>query len=342
VGPGDRRWSVVARLVRTGDPGSMWWALVLIGITAGCFDPSARPGAPCGENGACPGSLACVNGTCERPASDADAAVIDDADIDAPEIDATPTSTDNDGDGVSNTSDNCANTSNADQHDEDNDAVGDVCDNCPHVANANQANAMDNDDVGDACDPFPTMGGDSIVRFLPMHVVPPMVTATGGWTVMNDAYVHTNNSSSALIVQGGPWSNPTILVSAKQETNIVPLVWIAATIGETAAGYFHCGYEDEIAKGEPDFHRAVWGDGVGDAWELWDAVDHYNDARLAGAFTIRLHGNATGDELDCTVNDTRGTASTGPKGADGLSAGNVGIRSDGITYSVQYIVVFDR
>ncbi|MFN0249849.1 MAG: thrombospondin type 3 repeat-containing protein [Kofleriaceae bacterium] len=322
-------------------------ALILVGI-AGCFDPSVQPGAPCGENGACPGTLACMNGTCERAANgtpDAnvdsnDGALPDDAMIepDAPMFDAGPM--DNDGDGVANASDNCPQMANNDQHDEDNDAVGDVCDNCPHVANANQAAVMDNDSVGDACDPYPTTGGDSIVRFLPMHVVPPMVTTTGGWTQMGDAYVHPNNGDSALIVQGGPWTNPTIVVSAKQEANLVPLVRIAATVGEAAAGYVHCGYEDE--GDTSDYHRAVWGTGVGVAWDFWGAIDHYNPARLTGNFTIRVRGNAQDDNIDCTVNDGRGTVNTGTVSVNPLSPGNVGIRSDGITYSVNYIVVFNR
>lgn len=321
--------------------------ILVVGIAAGCFDPTVQPGSPCGENGACPGALVCVSGTCERTVGH-DAAVLDDADTtsDAPNIDAMidapPTPTDNDGDGVLNMQDNCIARANADQHDEDNDAVGDVCDNCPHIANANQAAVMDNDTVGDACDPYPTIGGDSIVRFLPMHVVPPMISTMGTWQLMNDAYVHTSNGDSALIVQGGPWSNPTILVSGKQETNLVPHVWIAATVGEVADSYYHCGFMDEQSGSYTDFHRGLWGPGMGTNWIFGDAVKHFEPTRLAGAFTIRLHGNAGADEIDCTVNDSRGAVDTNTIPADSLPPGNVGIRSDGITYSVQYVVVFNR
>lgn len=78
---------------------------------------------------------------------------------------------DADGDGVSDSTDNCPNTPNAAQVDADNDGIGDVCDacsldvandadadgicgnvdNCPGVANANQSDA-DGDGVGDVCD----------------------------------------------------------------------------------------------------------------------------------------------------------------------------------------------
>lgn len=69
---------------------------------------------------------------------------------------------DNDGDGVPNISDNCPNTSNADQADIDGNGIGDVCqdtdndgvldinDNCPDNVNADQTDA-DGDGIGDVC-----------------------------------------------------------------------------------------------------------------------------------------------------------------------------------------------
>ncbi|MDQ3297613.1 MAG: thrombospondin type 3 repeat-containing protein [Myxococcota bacterium] len=74
-----------------------------------------------------------------------------------------------DGDGISNSTDNCPVEPNFDQLDKDSDGQGDTCDNqdnrdldndlvfnvddnCPFDANANQAD-KDNDGLGDACDP---------------------------------------------------------------------------------------------------------------------------------------------------------------------------------------------
>jgi choice-of-anchor B domain-containing protein len=71
---------------------------------------------------------------------------------------------DNDGDGISNQNDNCANASNVDQLDTDGDGIGDACDedddddgildiddNCPLVANVDQLDT-DGDGIGDVCD----------------------------------------------------------------------------------------------------------------------------------------------------------------------------------------------
>lgn len=70
---------------------------------------------------------------------------------------------DTDGDGVTDSNDNCPNTANPNQEDFDNDGVGDVCDdsdgdgimdsvdNCKSTANPNQED-NDNDGLGDVCD----------------------------------------------------------------------------------------------------------------------------------------------------------------------------------------------
>ena len=56
-------------------------------------------------------------------------------------------------------------------NDEDNDGIVDECDNCPSIANNNQADIREvnaggaADGVGDACDPRPTQGGDGLYLF---------------------------------------------------------------------------------------------------------------------------------------------------------------------------------
>lgn len=93
--------------------------------------------------------------------------------MDARDVTATfsvpePVDPDDDGDGIPESSDNCATVPNPGQEDADGDGVGDACDpdrdgdsvanetdNCPDAANPDQADG-DGDGVGDACDPEDT------------------------------------------------------------------------------------------------------------------------------------------------------------------------------------------
>ncbi|RMG41306.1 MAG: hypothetical protein D6732_02645, partial [Methanobacteriota archaeon] len=59
--------------------------------------------------------------------------------------------TDNDGDGLLDSVDNCPVVSNTNQVDLDGDGVGDVCDNCPTISNTVQSD-IDGDGLGDVCD----------------------------------------------------------------------------------------------------------------------------------------------------------------------------------------------
>jgi Thrombospondin type 3 repeat len=324
----------------------MRWTMFVLGLVVGCFNPRAQPGAHCGEGNVCPDPLVCVNGVCENDdGNTTDATPQMDAPPDVLEfdamIDAVTTPADNDGDGVPNTADNCVAMFNTDQHDEDNDSVGDLCDNCPHVANATQTNDLDNDSVGDICDPNPTLGGDSIARFLPMHVAPAQVAESGGWTQGADSRIHATTAKASMVVLGGPWTNTIIEISGKHLVNLVPLVWIGATVGEAATGYYHCGYEEQN-DGTPDYHRGMTGHGIADTWDFDAEIDHYNAARLSGAFKIRLTGDATGNTMNCWVSDTRGTVMTGSMAAPLLDPGNAGVRSENISFEVNYIVVFTR
>ena len=63
--------------------------LVVLVVWAGCFDPRAPSGAPCGADGSCPAGLVCELGRCVPPGTggDVDASIVD---VDAPLSDAAP------------------------------------------------------------------------------------------------------------------------------------------------------------------------------------------------------------------------------------------------------------
>ena len=69
-------------------------------------------------------------------------------------------STDSDGDGINDATDNCPMVPNANQADSDGDGVGNKCDNCKFIANADQQDT-DGDGIGDLCDTCPTGPNDA-------------------------------------------------------------------------------------------------------------------------------------------------------------------------------------
>jgi hypothetical protein len=117
--------------------------------------------------------------------------------------DGSPTS-DTDGDGIVDASDNCPTVANPNQHDEDSDGAGDLCDPCPYIANAT-ADA-DGDGVPDACDPHPGASGDSLVAFYPFTgaALPTGWTVRAGiasdWTVSGDALRATTAVNATDII----------------------------------------------------------------------------------------------------------------------------------------------
>lgn len=100
-----------------------------------------------------------VSGHTSLGSSDRDGDGIPDATDNCPN---TPNAnqSDVDQDGIGDVCDNCVNTANSSQADVDQDGVGDACDNCKTIANANQANA-DGDLFGDVCDNCPSVGNDT-------------------------------------------------------------------------------------------------------------------------------------------------------------------------------------
>ncbi len=94
---------------------------------------------------------------------------------------------DSDGDGVSNSDDNCPEDANDDQSDSDQDEIGDVCDNCPDGYNPDQSDT-DNDGRGNVCDPDPPVTSSSSTS-----------SASSSTTTSTGLPTSTSSSSSSTI-----------------------------------------------------------------------------------------------------------------------------------------------
>ena len=104
---------------------------------------------------------------CAAPGTLTSDARLDGPVVDAPtdaRADAPSGTSDGDGDGIPNATDNCPAIANPNQDNEDGDRFGDVCDPCPPVADDSPVDT-DGDGVANACDPRPAMPGDAIVLF---------------------------------------------------------------------------------------------------------------------------------------------------------------------------------
>jgi hypothetical protein len=99
-------------------------------------------------------------------------------------------------------------------NDEDGDGVVDECDNCPSVGNANQADVGEvnaggtADGVGDACDPRPTAGGDSIFVFDGLNFASLPATWTnvgaGSWTASGSTVTPTSTAMDQELARAFP------------------------------------------------------------------------------------------------------------------------------------------
>jgi hypothetical protein len=111
---------------------------------------------------------------------------------------------DADGDGVSDSRDNCRNAYNPDQKDSDGDGVGDVCDNCPYTYNPDQADSK-HDGIGDVCRaPLEPVKGDSADIY---YILAADIDGDN-----NSDIIYTGRSKTGLFVaygkQGGQFETP--------------------------------------------------------------------------------------------------------------------------------------
>lgn len=313
----------------------------LAALATGCFSPTIPEGNPCAPGGLCPDGLSCINQVCisqdsEVPLPDA-----------GPIVDGPNMSPDLDKDGVLNAADNCPTIANATQHDEDLDAVGDVCDNCPHVANKPQANA-DADGVGDVCDPRPVTAGDKISLFLGFdQPLPAGVTTVGGvWmkSATGDTYQQTSTDpdvTAALLIEGIR-DGFTMEVGGKVQGISNNFVWLTTTFGEAAGSnrYFTCGVID--FKNPNDSFIGIIEEYNGNGYQELDSSPTNNLLANNAAVKIVAQIDSAARSISCTTTDPRGTGTNIIPQATGLVPGRVAVRSNGVAYALNYIVVIGR
>jgi hypothetical protein len=326
-------------------PGSGVASLIAISIAitagSGCFAPNAPEGNPCAPGALCPDGLSCINQVCVSESTDP---------IDAPPGGGPEASPDLDLDGVLNSTDNCPAVANPLQHDEDSDKVGDLCDNCPHVSNGPQANA-DSDGVGDACDPSPTTAGDNVAMFIAFDqtTLPAGVTTVGGtWskTATGDMYQQTNTDPRTLaaLLIDGVRDGATIEISGKTTGMSNDFVWLTTTFGEATGSsrYYSCGFVDIKDINPDDTNLATI--------EEYDGIDYFyvsgtpvaNQLANNAAFKITAKADSAARSISCSTSDPRAAASSSTTGALRLTPGRLGIRSNGVAYTLNYIIVLGR
>ena len=247
-------------------------------------------------------------------------------------------STDTDGDGVIDATDNCPTVANADQHDHDGDGRGDVCDVCPHVVDA--GGDADGDGVGDACDPRPTEPGDHIALFQGFYADPGWHAVTGGaWTVDMGALHEADATSQHQIIAG--LSLGDVFVDARLKVNSVvqnssTRRSVGVVIGyEDLANYYFCGLA--APQGQPEV----------DAGVVYSGNFDYNQdpfaAQMAGDWIVmqaRTETTQQGTHFDCTGHRgmTTGNATYDTQAAN---MGDIGLRTNGVDASFDYIFVVE-
>lgn len=147
------------------------YCVVLTGLLAlgGCqFDSSGLTDVKCKPGLPCPGATVCCKGYCLPVGTCADAALDTTVTPDLPQPDLND-NLDQDGDGVTNSKDNCPAVYNPSQSDADKDKVGDVCD-CAPTNSSFSANSIE---LNNFIDPVP---------FTP-------VEQSGDWKALSGVYI---------------------------------------------------------------------------------------------------------------------------------------------------------
>lgn len=243
---------------------------------------------------------------------------------------------DTDGDGVPDTSDNCAAMPNADQHDHDGDGRGDACDVCPHLVDA--GGDADGDGVGDACDPRPTEAGDRIALFEGFYGQVAWTPVIGdAWSVDAGALHESDTMMQHQVVTGGADLN-NVFIDVRLKVGAVSSSVQSRKSAGVVLGYRDIGTYFFCGLAAPGGGVEVEGGRVGDGQYYFN--QSYFDPQMPSdwttiqARTTQAPGEAT--HLDCGAADVQTTYDD-----DADAAGDIGLRTNGADASFDYVFVVE-
>jgi hypothetical protein len=244
---------------------------------------------------------------------------------------------DSDGDGVPNSSDNCPNVPNPDQHDEDGDGVGDVCDPCPQIAHEAPTDS-DGDGIPDVCDPRPTTAGDHLAEFFGFEGA----TLPAGWTgatgtdlvVADDSLTITATATTDIVLfdtgVSGHAIDVGVNVSASTGTGADKSFFTALTDASSDASYYHgCGLRADTVT------REYFAD-ANSTFTTIAADQSTTGPSFPDPYRIVTFSEPT--RGSCTIIQANTDTLAGPVTAIGDT--NIGLRAAWNTVTVNYVAIY--
>jgi hypothetical protein len=228
-------------------------------------------------------------------------------------------------------------------HDEDGDGVVDECDNCPSIANANQANVQEvnagdtADGVGDACDPRPQNSGDSIYLFDGMNftTLPSewINVGVGNWTASGTSLTPTSTALNQELER----VFPTNLNDYLAETTFTFTAFAADGNGSASLPFRMDNQSNgwRCAVGTPDglagqFFATQVTAGAGEAMPT---ITNIPVPQVGSKY--RVLGGAYGNNIYCMLGTGQRQNRTDPS-----SSGDSGIRATGTSARFDYLLIY--
>ena len=254
---------------------------------------------------------------------------------------------DTDGDGFPDVADNCPFVANPDQHDHDGDGRGDACDVCPHLKDTGAD--VDNDGVGDACDPRPTTPGDKIVLFEGFYDAVTWTSVIGdasAWQYSNGTAHQPDTQHIYQLIAPGSFEDVFVDVKLRVD-GVAPSQSRHSTgivLGYQATDDFYfCSLATSFSTSSTPILDAGKGmEGTGGQFE--DQSTPF-DAPMVGdwisvqAQTSPMTDGSGGTHLECAGRRDQTTAQATYDAVNELAAGGVGLRTNGVDASFDYVFV---